>query len=256
MWLNRNEWNTNICFDRTFTHGKTTVMHFKICLDLRLLVVLCFHWCFLASFWFLIYILICTYQLTRHIIYITFGPSTLSTNNSNAVSDGCFGFCIRLWNVLEILLHQASSKQLVAQWSKAYLSWQADGSKQKKKTYNFPFLLNYIQLAAARYWNSVSKPLVFTVAVSVQVCVLLYLKVHIQVNLFAPSPFFLFFNHFLINLSFLFRFSFFFYFSLSALFLSLIRSLLWKEPFSKVSVFRAGRREATQLDRHQSKTAN
>lgn len=134
------------------------------------------------------------------------------------MSDGCFGFCIRVWNVLEILLHQASSKQLVAQWSKAYLSWQADGSKQKKKTYNFPFLLNYIQLAASRYWKSVSKLLVFTVMVSVQVCVLLYLKVHIQVNLFTLAPFSL---SFLFVLAFFSLISLFFPFHYFLLFLNL-----------------------------------
>ncbi len=223
MCLNGNEWNNKVCFDRKITHSKMTVMHFKICLDLRLLVVLCFHWCFWLNFgsWFISF---CTYQLTRHIIYRTFGPCTLSTNNSNAVSDGCFGFCIRVWNVLEILLHQASSKQLVAQWSKAYLSWQGNGSKQKKNRTTSRF-----------YWITSSSLLLgieilsvsgsFLQSWSLFKCVFCSTSKSIQVNLFTPSPFFLplsfFLNHFLINLSFL-SVSSFHFISHSASFLSLI----------------------------------
>jgi len=76
--------------------------------------------------------------------------------------------------------------------------------------------------------------------VSVRVCVLLYLKVHIQVNLFTLAPFPLFFLFVLAIFSFISRFIISFYLSLSVLFLSLILSLLWKEPFNKVSVFRGG----------------
>lgn len=253
---------TKVCFDRTFTHGKITLMRFKICLDLRFLVVLCFCRCFFGLIFlfflvggFLIYIFLYLSADTTHYIYITSGPSTLSTNNSDAVSDGCFGFCIRVWNVLEIVLHQASSKQLVARWSEAYLSWQADGSKQKKSRekknmYNSRF-----------YWITSRSPLlgieILSVScslLSVWACSALPQSPHAGQPVHTYSFFLVLFvfNHFLINLLFLSA-SFFTFISCSLFYFFHSLTLCSGKSLSASLLFSE---QATQLDLHQSKMDN